>query len=149
MKTIIVTDPCYILEDEEWSRLCDKYLASTAKESEDLDFAQAVQKDLESISGDTKAVVGETKVGDWVNRMAGEGVLEEQFAADSGLVCVVELTDGLSRYWEKYGSPVAPGCVARLEVPDNAFYELNFLGEKTKVNIWADEFKTLLAHSEE
>lgn len=146
MKYVVVTDPCYILSDKTWDELGNKYGWGD-------EFTLKVAEKLREISGDPKAVAGITKVGDWCNSMTYIGgichVLEPDFAADSGMVCAVELTDKLQEYWQKNGSSVSEGCVARLKVPKVAFYELNFIGEQTKVNIWFDEFKTLLASSEE
>lgn len=142
---IVVTDPCYIFSEKEWI----KYVRDNPNDNK---LSEKLSKALREISGDKKAVVAPTKIGDWANAMRGEGIIEGDFAADSGMVCVVELTDKLFDYWAKNGSAVAPGCVARLEVPDSAFYELNLLGEATKVNIWADEnkpFEKLVATSED
>lgn len=145
MKIVVVTDPCYILSQKEWLDLVKNHAGN------DDEFSLKVTEKLIEISGDSKAVAGPTKVGDWTNSMTYKDgvceILDKDFAADSGMVCVVEMTDKLSDYWIKNGSSVADGCVARLIVPSASFYELNFMGEETKVKLWLGDFTLLLAES--
>ena len=136
-KTIIITDPCYILNNEDWDELCEKYLG---EESEEGDFEFNVAKKLQEISGDEKAVVGQTGFGDWENEIDGQ-----TFFADSGMVCVVEETDKLKKYMAE---PLPFGGAARLKVPETAFYELSFLNSRwTKVIIWEEDFSKKIAES--
>ena len=133
MKTIIVTDPCYILDDKTWDELGNKY-------GWDDEFVDKLGEKLREISGDDKAVVGTTGFGDWENEIAGHS-----FYADSGLVCVVKETEALKDYLKEL---LPLGGAARLEVPEDAFYELNFMNPHwTKVIIWEDGFKKKIAES--
>lgn len=144
MKKIVVTDPCYLFSSEDWAKLID------GKEGDNL--AEAVKEALVKNSGDKIAVVGSTGVGDWTNRMTKMGdpcdIVSADFAADAGMVCVVEWTKELHDYLVRNNvSLPQEGCIARLDVPNEAFYELNFMGDFTKVNIWLGEFENLLAQS--
>lgn len=137
MKHILITDPCYIIKDKEWDELCNRHLGEDAQEG---DFEQALSKRLQEISGDKKAIVGNTGFGDWDNMIDGQS-----FYADSGLVCVVEETKALRNYIG--GEPYPLGGVARIKVPESAFYELNFMNPRwTKVIIW-DGFDKKIAES--
>lgn len=144
MKNIAVTDPCYLFSSEDWAKLID------GKEGDKL--AEAVKEALAKNSGDKIAVAGFTGVGDWTNQMIKMGdpcdIITDDFAADAGMVCVVEWTKKLYDYLaENKVSLSHGGCIAYLSVPNEAFYELNFMGDFTKVNIWLGEFGKLLAQS--
>ena len=144
MKKIVVTDPCYLFSSEDWAKLID------GNEGDKL--AEAVKEALVKTSGDKIAVAGSTGVGDWTNQMTKMGdpcdIVSAGFAADAGMVCAVEWTKKLHDYLtENKVSRPAGGCIARLYVPNEAFYELNFMGGLTKVKIWLGEFGNLLAQS--
>lgn len=117
MKTIIVTDPCYILTNRDWDGLCKKYLSN----SDDglVEFRNQVQKVLRIISGDEKALADDTGYGDWVNSIDGQ-----MFYADSGMVCVVEYTDKLKKYLEKEDIMLPTG-VAYVETGDDVTYRID------------------------
>lgn len=105
-----VTDPCYLLDNDRWDE-CWKRAdeASKAKGGEwDGDtFSAEIEKALREISGGYVFACG-TGFGDWSNaiyvardshntvKIKGSG-----FGADSGMVCVVEVTDALRKYLDE------------------------------------------------
>jgi len=106
---ILVTDPCYIISDADW----DKLLAKADKMPNWNDtFDNLVSDFLKKISGDIKAVAGSTGYGDWVNEIDNQ-----EFASDSGMVCVVEETEKLQKYLDDNKVMFGFGCVARLDKP--------------------------------
>lgn len=119
MKTALVTDPCYLISDREWSEICESTLKGEDDTSQLGDFRRSVQELLKVISGDSSAVAEYTGFGDWVNEIDGQ-----TFYADSGMVCVVENTPKLKEYLEKEGI-VLPLGVAYIEAEDNARYEID------------------------
>lgn len=72
MHTYVVTDPCYLFSDEEWSKF-------SFGDDEKL-FAQIKEK----LGAGSE--VASTGYGDWSNWIAGQ-----TFYADSGLVCFAEV----------------------------------------------------------
>ena len=116
MKTIIVTDPCYLITNKDWDGLCNSYL----KGNKGLDkLKEMVQEVLRVISGDDKALAGETGFGDWENAIDGC-----EFYADSGMVCIVENTNKLIKYLEKE-KIMLPLGVAYVEMEDDVTYQID------------------------
>lgn len=119
MKKLLVTDPCYLISDEEWAGMCNACFKAGEEDNGIKKFAQQVQDLLRIISGDQKAVADDTGIGDWVNKIDGQ-----MFYADSGMVCVVEDTEKLRGYLDKY-KIILPLGVARVEVEDDAMYKID------------------------
>jgi len=88
----IITDPCYILPDVTWDRICNEC------ENEDYyngKFDNLVTQALNEIAGTTNAKASSTGFGDWSNSMHSSDdnkIMQSDFYADSGMVCVVEYT---------------------------------------------------------
>ena len=91
-KQYVITDPCYILDDEEWNDVCeqidDMYM-----------FENAIAKKLTALTNEP-AEVAETKVGDWCNelnqnymKMDDCDLIQSEFCADAGMVCACLLND--------------------------------------------------------
>ena len=114
MKIVIVTDPCYLILNKDWDKLCNEYL--TGGDKQYTNFASAVESFLRDISGDKFAVAGDTGFGDWSNEID-----EQAFYADSGMVCVVEETEKLKEYLGGFKF----GLGARLTVNQSATYEID------------------------
>lgn len=98
MKKIVVTDPCYIMSEEDWDA-CVKEAeqCETEHKAEWRDaFDAAVCKKLEEISGH-KAYATDTGFGDWNNCIAGQ-----DFCADTGMVCVCYLTESMKDKLDSY-----------------------------------------------
>lgn len=122
MKTVIVTDPCYIIKDGEWDdacKYCFKDNTGVEGNKEFDNFKDFIQNLLRTVSGDQLAVADETGFGDWVNEIGGQ-----KFYADSGMVCVVELTDKLKNYMADNGINLPMG-VAYIDVDSSATYEID------------------------
>ena len=76
----VVTDPCYILDIDDYSEL-----------------------DAPSLTAFTgqKAWVSSTGFGDWTNELYGDDIIQRNFAADSGMVCVCAYTDKVAAKLQK------------------------------------------------
>lgn len=119
MKDVIITDPCYLISDEDWDKLIEE-AEQESGENWISCFDNIVVKHLVKISGDSRAVAGSTGFGDWVNEIDGQ-----EFGADSGMVCVVENTKELQGYLEKNKISILPGLSASVSVNKGATYEIN------------------------
>jgi hypothetical protein len=89
--TYIVTDPCYILDSDTWSNICNQC------KDEDFyngTFNQLVADELTKLTG-SKAYVSQTGFGDWSNTLIGKVVNDGNFCADAGMVCVCKLDSSL------------------------------------------------------
>lgn len=95
MKKFIITDPCYICNDDDvWHEYCH-YLGNADRSSlADEVLSKYLRTKIETCS---------TGFGDWSNTISGDGVLQENFCADAGLFCVVELTDRVREIFEYDG----------------------------------------------
>lgn len=91
----IITDPCYIIPDEDWATMCAKVDSEIQDRDEWTGLFLEKLRNYFSNHG-IQAAVDETGFGDWVNEIRGLDsrvkILQSDFAADSGLVCVVEST---------------------------------------------------------
>lgn len=109
MKKYIITDPCYILPDTEWDKCCEIFDSVAYKKAmEDRDYEKQrelfdieVTSALKKYSGDYKACACSTGFGDWTNSIWGKNVLKHDFFADSGMVCVCELTETIQKHIDK------------------------------------------------
>lgn len=116
MKKYVVTDPCYILSNEDWDKCCK--ILQTEDNNPDKDkftaFNQAVQGKLAEMTGEP-AYVEDTGYGDWSNEIYGPGVLNHTFAADAGMVCVCRLTEEVEK---KLNIQEHDSCVAVFEADE-------------------------------
>ena len=120
MKKVLVTDPCYLISDSDWSNVCDYCFKKDGDEEKALEkFNQMITDLLRLNSGDEKAIADRTGFGDWTN-----SINDKMFYADSGMVCVVEDTEKLENYLLDKGIDLPTG-VAHLEVEDDAEYKIN------------------------
>lgn len=93
MKRFCVTDPCYILPDNVWTECCKVFDEYKDDEYMYQRFDEAVTKALTEFVGSKSYACG-TGYGDWSNELQGDGkVINKDFCADAGMVCVCELTD--------------------------------------------------------
>lgn len=95
MKTYIVTDPCYIIRDQDWPRM-----------GENGKWNENVVEHLENITK-ANAWCFDTRYGDWGNSMEGDGVHDDhiEFTADAGMVCVCEYTADIEYAIRSNGIP--------------------------------------------
>lgn len=108
----IVTDPCYIIHDPKvWSQCINDMFKDDLKGKD----TSPVTRALEDITK-SECWSENTGYGDWANRMTGDCVLEEneEFCADSGMVCVCRYTDEVKNILERNETPSY--CYALLEM---------------------------------
>lgn len=108
----LVTDPCYIVEDEMWDKLCDKAdeLTHHAQGNEWCEaFNELVENHLKELYG--IAYVASTGYGDWSNEIDGKS-----FVADAGMVTVVPADKIPQKIYEDYNNRLG----AIVEVADDA-----------------------------
>lgn len=106
MRKYIITDPCYLIPDDDWSKCCeifDSVAYKKAMENRDYEmqrelFDNGITAALQKYSGDYKAKACSTGYGDWTNEIWGVNVLKHDFFADSGMCCVCELTDTIQNH---------------------------------------------------
>ena len=85
----IITDPCYLIDDDAhpdaWSHFCEL--------SDSRSNWEVTQQANEYLSGELGfgIVAASTGFGDWSNCIEGEGVVNMNFFADAGMVCVAEI----------------------------------------------------------
>ena len=106
MRKYIITDPCYLIPDDDWSKCCeifDSVAYKKAMENRDYEmqrelFDNGITAALQKYSGDYKAKACSTGYGDWTNEIWGVNVLKHDFFADSGMCYVCELTDTIQKH---------------------------------------------------
>ncbi len=133
MKKYVVTDPCYILSDEDWDKCCGIIRPDDKKW---VAFNQAITGKLAEMTGEP-AYVESTGYGDWSNEIYGPGVLNHTFAADAGMVCVCRLTKEVEK---KLNIKEHDSCVAVFEA--NKLVNVTFDTDNsswTVVNIVTDQ----------
>lgn len=93
-KRYVITDPCYILPEDEWNK-CLSYADKTSKE-DNVDWSEIFHTAVEmALTRFTNASswAESTGFGDWSNCLHGPYVHHTgSFCADSGMVCVCEYT---------------------------------------------------------
>ena len=106
----VVTDPCYLVhvlenKDQVWDKFCD--LLEYVYKNDNDKAAEYLAKNL----GLSKMWVSSTGFGDWTNEIIDDvhnpnvKILNEEFCADSGLVCVCPVTEEfLDKLTEKFTS---------------------------------------------
>lgn len=122
-KKYVITDPCYILTNEEWKDAC-QYV-------DDLDkFENEIALKLTNLTSES-AEAAYTKVGDWSNelkknfsRMDDCKLIQSYFAADSGMVCGCLYNDEVIKRLEG----INPDCYAIIEVDSNS--QVNIIMDK-------------------
>ena len=100
MTKYIITDPCYIISDQVWSECCNEAFDKPLNDSQDKyeKFDQLVTNELNKLAGTTNAKAGRTGFGDWSNCMHSSNddkIIQSDFFADSGMVCIVEYNDAI------------------------------------------------------
>ena len=114
MKRYIITDPCYLINDDAaWRRYCALIFDDKGYMNVD-NGAAFIAEQL----GTTVPVAG-TGYGDWANSLAcvkGTNRLNNDgcFCADAGMVCFCELTPQVERALRDLG----PGAYAEIEAED-------------------------------
>ena len=122
MKTLLVTDPCYLISDSEWSDACKLCFSKEADDDTPQlkKFKNFIQDLLVVVSGDQKALAEDTGYGDWENCIDGQS-----FYADSGMVCIVEETPKLTRYMQDNHLVEPLGGIAHIKVENETGREID------------------------
>lgn len=113
MTQYIVTDPCYIINENKWDEICKK--ANVNGKWDDELFKSMVKSELEIITQED-AYVENTGYGDWDNILYGiPGTVIQnspsedsaEFYADAGMVCVCKLVPDIASMLDtgEYGTP--------------------------------------------
>jgi len=127
MKQFIITDPCYILPDDVWQDCCQKAFRNELgwREQSEI-FDNAVQEQLMKLSG-TIAWASSTGIGDWTNKIWGdsEHIIQSEFCADAGMVCVCELTDKTLVAIEDKGGKLGDGIAAIIETDGDIYVDMD------------------------
>lgn len=136
MKKYVVTDPSYILSNEDWDKCCEiiQYNGPDDK-NKWIAFNQAIAGKLAEMTGEP-AYVEDTGYGDWSNEIYGPGVLNHTFAADAGMVCVCLLTEEIEK---KLNIKEHDSCVAVFEADELVKVTFNTDDDWTIVNIVTDK----------
>ena len=102
MTRYIITDPCYLLDDDVWQKCCKAAERPDHSWDDEL-FATKVANELTKMTGQ-KAWASETGFGDWSNTMCGNNVkiIQSYFVADSGMVSVCVLTPEIEAHGFDY-----------------------------------------------
>ena len=94
MKKFIITDPCYLIPDPAIADGLSDIIQFISMAEAEKYLSQYLA---------TPVKIASTGYGDWSNEISGKNVIKPNFFADSGLVCVVELTPLVDRmHYSKY-----------------------------------------------
>lgn len=143
----IITDPCYLIDDDAhpdaWSHFCEL--------SDSRSNWEVTQQANEYLSGELGfgIVAASTGFGDWSNCIEGEGVVNMNFFADAGMVCVAEIPKS-ALVQERIKDLASVGGVAIFEA-DCAFSDLRIEMDRsvrkwTVVRVYGPD-GNLLVHS--
>lgn len=118
-KKIVVTDPCYIMSDQDWDACCKEAEQRRDEHKQEWEeaFDEIVSRKLSELSGH-KAYATTTGFGDWDNEIDGQ-----RFCADSGMVCVCYLTEEMEAKLDEYPNPY---IAAIIEVEGDIKVEFNY-----------------------
>lgn len=106
----VITDPCYLVDDDTWDTLIKDWD----------NFTVNLAEHLTKKTGE-KAYAASTGFGDWTNALYGDNY-EKPFGADAGLVCVCRYTEQID---EELGL-IYPGCYAVFEAEGPLNVMFNF-----------------------
>lgn len=98
-KQYIITDPCYILSDTVWSNICE---SCNDEDFYNGTFDNKVTEELNKLANTTTAKASTTGFGDWQNSIHSDNptesnIIQQDFFADAGMVCVVEYNDNIKQ----------------------------------------------------
>ena len=121
----IVTDPCYILDDDTWKECCKVFYIYKNDEFIYQRFDEAVSKALTNLTGH-QSYACDTGFGDWCNKIYGLSVIKHDFCADAGMVCVCRLNHKvLDNLYNKYGEKNALSGAAIFEMSEDIDIEFD------------------------
>ena len=147
----VITDPCYLVhvlenKDQVWDKFCD--LLDYAYKNDNDKAAEYLAKNL----GLSKMWVSSTGFGDWTNKIIDDvhnpnvKILNEEFCADSGLVCVCSVTkEFLDKLTEKFGDvkeyctiiDASEDCAVNFNHDCNDWTVVEFTDNSNKVHLYS------------
>lgn len=142
-KQYIITDPCYILDDVTWDNACKEVFDDKSDQYER--FNSRITDELNKLAGTTDAQATDTGFGDWENLIHCSNdnkVLNEDFYADSGMVCVVEYTDTIKKALADNDNEklIERGGIAVIQTEGNVTIEFDHTDKSwTEIYIHDDE----------
>jgi len=149
MTQYIVTDPCYVLPNSTWDKICKDYKT-------DEEFIKLVTQELNKLAGTTNALAANTGFGDWSNTLSSTNeskIIRHDFFADSGTVCVVEYNNKVRSAIQENKNDylIDYGGMALIETKGNVKIEMDTSDKNwTVVQIKDEEdtFRSLLPDDE-
>lgn len=139
----LVTDPCYLLDLDEANRyyiwhncMNDMFNGDTGDQKyEDGTNYTGVQKILSEALGINVIRVSDTGFGDWSNTLLSSSnhikVIEPEFYADAGMMCVVEINEKLENFLKEHdiGAIFESDCDISVDVndEDRSWYVLKIM----------------------
>ena len=139
MTKYIITDPCYILSNEVWDNICSQCEHDDFSNGK---FDTLCTEALNKLAGTTNAVACGTGFGDWSNSICcsnDDKVIESDFFADSGMVCVVEYNEAIQNALGN-DELISKGGIALIETEGEVVIEMDTSNsEWTMVYIEDDE----------
>jgi hypothetical protein len=149
MTKYIITDPVYIIDNNVWTDICDQCDGDGFDNSK---FNNLCTEALNKLAGTTNAVACHTGYGDWDNCMHCSNdnkIIEADFFADSGTVCVVEYNEAIQNALVTKCNDrlIANGGIALIETEGEVTIEMDTSNaEWTIVNIddAKDSFNSML-----
>lgn len=96
----VITDPCYIIDSERWSALIDQACQEVNPDEDSgawsNKLSSLIEEELKEITG-ADAFACDTGFGDWSNAIVGPNIIQSEFCADAGMVCVCNYTDKVQK----------------------------------------------------
>ena len=140
MKKYVVTDPCYILPRDLWSKCCEEL---NDQEDQYTRFDKKCTELLNQFAGTTDAYACDTGYGDWTNELIGcpgGNIKQPRFFADAGMVCVCEYTEAVKNSLSPH---LLEDGAAVFEIEDGATVHVSQGGSSdwTVLTIWGKGFE--------
>ena len=109
--TLIITDPCYLMKDEDWDEYTNLAFAKSP-----VYRTLSLDEYLRKNHNFGEVIAADTGYGDWSNKVyeSNTGAVLGEFTADAGMVIVCTASD-LTNYGydrEKFLDLVERGCIA-------------------------------------
>lgn len=143
MSKYIITDPCYILNDIVWDNACKECFDDSPEQY--ANFDKRITQELNKLANTNNALASGTGYGDWNNEIYssnGRKVLQSEFFADSGMVCVVEYNEFIQKALEEKDNTrlIERGGCALIETVGRVSVKMDMSNKDwTVVEIYDDE----------
>lgn len=138
--TIIITDPCYLMKDEDWDEFLDKNFSL---------YPTSLADYLRNEHDFGEVIAADTGIGDWNNEVYtvdGKDTTLGRFSADAGMVAVFTFSD-LSNYGydeDKLERLVKNGCATIIpNYSGDIMLEYEYTEDETPVAVIMGTGRTL------